>query len=65
MLSVTFAVTASVGGILLALGSAIPISPYITTISFLIYLACRLIGASRAGGRAGTAPHAVLPVKAS
>lgn len=65
MLSVTFAVTASVGGILLALGSAIPISPYITTISLLIYLACRLIGASRAGGRAGTAPHAVLPVKAS
>ena len=42
LLSVVFAVTASVGGILLALGSAFPISPYFTTISFLIYLACRL-----------------------
>ncbi|RGE19048.1 metal ABC transporter permease [Leucobacter sp. wl10] len=43
LLSIAFAVTASVGGILLALGSAIPISPYITTISFLIYLVCRLL----------------------
>ena len=42
LLSTVFAVTASVGGILLALGSAFPISPYFTTISFLIYLACRL-----------------------
>lgn len=48
LLSVLFAVTASVGGILLALGSAIPISPYITTLSFLIYLGCWIISASRA-----------------
>lgn len=47
VLSVVFAVTASVGGILLALGSAVPISPYITTISFLIYLACRLSARAR------------------
>lgn len=40
LLSVCFAVTASVGGILLALGSSIPISPYITTISFIIFIAC-------------------------
>lgn len=52
ILSVTFAVVSSVGGILLALGSSIPISPYITTISFLIYLACRIAAAltTRAGG---------------
>ncbi len=43
VLSVAFALTASVGGILLALGGGLPISPYITSISFLIYLSCRLI----------------------
>lgn len=44
VLSVVFAVVAVVGGILLALGGGLPISPYVTTISFLIYLVCRLIG---------------------
>jgi zinc/manganese transport system permease protein len=43
LLSVAFALTASVGGILLALGGGLPISPYITSISFAIYLACRLV----------------------
>ena len=47
LLSVAFATTATVGGILLALGGSIPISPYVTTISFLIYLGCRLLGAVR------------------
>jgi zinc/manganese transport system permease protein len=47
ILSVAFAVTATVGGILLALGSRVPISPYVTTLSFLIYVACRLIGRAR------------------
>lgn len=48
VLSVIFAVTASVGGILLALGSpVVPISPFVTTISFLIYLVCRVIGHRR------------------
>lgn len=51
VLSVAFALVAMEGGILLALGSTIPISPYVTTISFFIYLACRL-----AGGRRRTAP---------
>jgi zinc/manganese transport system permease protein len=46
-LSVLFATTATVGGIVLAAGSALPISPYITTLSFAIYLACRMIGAVR------------------
>jgi zinc/manganese transport system permease protein len=46
-LSVAFAVSSMVGGILLALGSTIPISPYVTTISFAIYIACRVAGAHR------------------
>ena len=48
VLSVIFAVTASVGGILIALGSpVVPISPFVTTISFLIYIICRLVGRRR------------------
>lgn len=47
VLSVIFALTASVGGILLSLGGTLPISPYVTTISFVIYLVCRLVGARR------------------
>jgi zinc/manganese transport system permease protein len=43
ILSVGFALLAVVGGILLALGGGLPISPYVTTISFLIYVVCRLI----------------------
>jgi zinc/manganese transport system permease protein len=48
LLSVAFGLAATVGGILLALGGSVPISPYVTTISFAIYVACRLIGARRA-----------------
>jgi len=47
LLSVFFAVAAVVGGTLLALGSSIPISPYVTTVSFTIYLVCRLVGRLR------------------
>ncbi|SMX76128.1 metal ABC transporter permease [Brevibacterium antiquum] len=48
VLSVIFAVTSSVGGILIALGSpVVPISPFVTTISFLIYLVCRFVGQRR------------------
>jgi zinc/manganese transport system permease protein len=43
VLSVVFAMTSVVGGILLALGGGLPISPYVTTISFLIYVVARLI----------------------
>jgi zinc/manganese transport system permease protein len=50
VLSVIFATTASVGGILVALGTDIPISPYVTTISFVIYLVCRLVGRLRGEG---------------
>ncbi|AZZ40819.1 metal ABC transporter permease [Acidipropionibacterium jensenii] len=47
LLSIAFAVTAAVGGILLSLGPGLPISPYVTTISFVIYLICLPIGALR------------------
>ena len=47
MISVVFALVSVVGGILLALGSALPISPYVTTISFLIYVVCRIVGGRR------------------
>ena len=47
VLSVLFATTAAVGGILLSLGPGLPISPYVTTISFLTYLACLAIGRLR------------------
>ncbi|MFC5502227.1 metal ABC transporter permease [Lysinimonas soli] len=48
VLSTAFALMSLVGGILLALGSSVPISPYVTTISFLIYLVCRIASARRA-----------------
>jgi len=51
ILSMVFAVVSLVGGILVALGSSVPISPYVTTISFLIYVVCRLAG-RRARNRA-------------
>ncbi|KAD4060578.1 metal ABC transporter permease [Arthrobacter yangruifuii] len=50
-LSVLFALASSVGGILLALGGRIPISPYVTTVSFAIYLVCRVIRRLRGGHR--------------
>jgi zinc/manganese transport system permease protein len=49
-LSVAFALTSMVGGILLALGTTVPISPYVTTISFTIYVICRIVGRVRSGG---------------
>jgi zinc/manganese transport system permease protein len=47
VLSVLFATCSVVGGILVALGTSIPISPYVTTISFAIYLACRIASSAR------------------
>ena len=43
ILSTVFAVVAVVGGILLALGGGLPISPYVTTLSFAIYLVARVV----------------------
>ena len=47
VLSVSFAVVSVVGGIVLALGGGLPISPYVTTLSFAIYLVARLIEKAR------------------
>jgi zinc/manganese transport system permease protein len=47
LLSVLFAMIAMVGGTLLALGGTLPISPYVTTISFVIYLVARVIAKVR------------------
>jgi zinc/manganese transport system permease protein len=44
VLSMLFAVVSVVGGIMLSLGGGLPISPYVTTISFVIYLGCRAFG---------------------
>lgn len=43
LLSALFGFASAVGGILLAIAGTLPVSPYITTISFLIYAVCRLI----------------------
>lgn len=58
LLSVVFAMTSIEGGILLALGSSIPISPYVTTISFVLYVACAAVGRyrTRRWGARRTAP---------
>lgn len=47
VLSVLFALTAALGGILLALGGGLPVSPYITSVSFAIYLGCRAVASLR------------------
>jgi len=47
VLSVLFAVTSVVGGILLALAGSLPVSPYVTTISFAIWIVARLVGRRR------------------
>ncbi|MGP9724922.1 metal ABC transporter permease [Corynebacterium sp. AOP40-9SA-29] len=47
VLSAIFATTASAGGLVLSLGPGLPVSPFVTTISFVIYLACRTIGWAR------------------
>ena len=52
VLSMVFGFVSAVGGILLAIGGSLPISPYITTISFLIYVVCRVVGARKSLGRA-------------
>ena len=43
ILSVLFALISMIGGILLALGGSLPISPFVTTISFAIYLVARIV----------------------
>jgi zinc/manganese transport system permease protein len=47
VLSALFGIVSAVGGILLAIMGTLPVSPYITTISFAIYLVCRVVGSRR------------------
>ncbi|MDL9936138.1 metal ABC transporter permease [Gordonia sp. ABSL1-1] len=46
-LSVIFAEIAAVGGLVLSLAPKLPVSVFVTTISFVIYLVCRAIGRRR------------------
>ena len=45
--SVAFAEVAAVGGIVLSLAPGVPVSVFVATISFVIYLSCWLIGRNR------------------
>ena len=45
--SVVFAEISAVGGILLSLAPGVPVSVFVTTISFAIYLVCWLVGRGR------------------
>jgi Zinc-uptake complex component A periplasmic len=47
MASVIFAEVSAVGGIVLSLAPGVPVSVFVATISFLIYLFCRLLGRRR------------------
>ncbi|SFK60295.1 MULTISPECIES: metal ABC transporter permease [Amycolatopsis] len=51
VLAVVFAEAAALGGIVLSLAPGVPVSAFVTAISFLIYLVCRVIAYRR--GRAG------------
>jgi len=46
--SVAFAELSAVGGILLSLAPGVPVSVFVTTISFAIFLLCWLVGSRRA-----------------
>ncbi|MEJ1922816.1 metal ABC transporter permease [Microbacterium sp. KHB019] len=63
LLAALFGFVSAVGGILLALAGTLPVSPYITTISFLIYVGCWV--AQRIRGRirrtAAPRPSTTLP----
>ncbi|WP_292835181.1 metal ABC transporter permease [Microbacterium sp.] len=47
LLAALFGIVSAVGGILLAVMGTLPVSPYITTISFAIYVGCRVLGSRR------------------
>ena len=50
VLAAVFGFVSAVGGILLAIAGTLPVSPYITTISFSIYVVCRVVAWGRARG---------------
>lgn len=53
LLAATFGLVSAAGGILLAIAGTLPVSPYITTISFLIYAVCRFVSFRRGRVAAG------------
>jgi zinc/manganese transport system permease protein len=57
ILSIVFAELAAVGGILLSLAPGVPVSSFVTTISFVIYLICRLGGSRRRKNTGRIAAH--------
>lgn len=52
VLSVVFALVSAVGGIVLSLAPGAPISAFVTAISFVIYVACWVVGRARGLTRA-------------
>nr|WP_236571288.1 metal ABC transporter permease [Microbacterium hydrocarbonoxydans] len=48
LLAALFGFVSAVGGILLALAGTLPVSPYITTLSFTIYVVCWIVQRTRA-----------------
>jgi len=64
VLSMIFGFVSATGGVLLAIGGSLPISPYITTVSFVIYLVCRVVGARRGRSRTVSKPFRVATVGA-
>ncbi|OAN42779.1 ABC transporter permease [Microbacterium sp. H83] len=51
LLAALFGFVSAVGGILLALAGTLPVSPYITTLSFTIYVVCWVVQRVRGGVR--------------
>lgn len=65
VLSVLFAESALLGGIVLSLGPGLPISGYVATIVFLWYLLCRLIAGAQRSRRSGPQTRTALGTKAA
>jgi zinc/manganese transport system permease protein len=47
LLAVVFAEVSVLGGMLLSLAPGMPVSAFVTAVSFLIYLVCRLVSGKR------------------
>lgn len=62
LLAALFGVVSAVGGNLLAVAGTLPVSPYITTISFVIYLVCRVAGDRRGRVQRTDAAHGAQAV---
>lgn len=57
VLAALFGFVSAVGGILLALAGTLPVSPYITTLSFTIYVVCWIVQKTRARVRRTPSPR--------